>query len=127
MDNAQFRKNFPEFSDIARYPDSQLTFWSEVAELMVRERRWKTMYEKGVQLYVAHEVTLAAQNAKAADNGGVPGQVSGPANSKTVGSVTIAYDTAQAAEKDAGWWNLTVYGKQFYRLAQMFGSGAVQL
>jgi hypothetical protein len=72
-------------------------------------------------------VTLAAQNQKAGVIGGVPGGNSGPASSKTVGSVTVAYDTAQTAEKDAGYWNLTTYGKQFIRLARMFGAGCIQL
>lgn len=127
MDTAQFRSNFPEFSDVARYPVSQLTFWSGIAEKMLDEDVWDNMYESGVMLYVAHEVTLAAQNVKVATNGGVPGGASGPMNSKTVGSVSVGYDTTQTAEKDAGWWNLTTYGKQFYRLMRMFGAGAIQL
>jgi hypothetical protein len=127
MDIAQFRANFPEFTDIARYPDGLLTFWAGIAEQQVNCNRWKLMTANGVMLYVAHEITLAAQNQKAAGIGGVPGGTSGPANSKTVGSVTVAYDTQQTAEKDAGWWNLTTYGKQFIRLARMFGAGAVQI
>lgn len=127
MDTAQFRTNFPEFADIARYPDGQLNFWATIAEAQVNECRWGTMKPNGVFLYVAHEITLAAQNAKAAAVGGVPGQQSGPVNTKTVGSVSVGYDTTAAVEKDAGWWNLTSYGKQFIRLARMFGAGPVQL
>ncbi len=127
MDNAAFRQAFPEFADLARYPDSQLDFWSELAEAQVLECRWKTMRTKGIYLYVAHEITLAGQNQKAGVIGGVPGGASGPANSKTVGSVTVSYDTQQTAEKDGGWWNLTIYGKQFLRLARIFGAGVVQL
>lgn len=85
------------------------------------------MWEQGVKLYVAHEITLAAQNQKAAATGGSPGQSGGIANSKTVGSVSVGYDTTSTAEKDAGWWNLTNYGKQFIRLARIFGAGAIQL
>jgi hypothetical protein len=127
MDIGQFRASFPEFADIVRYPDSQLNFWASLAEAQVSARRWGTQTFMGVFLYVAHEVTLSAQNQNAANVGGVPGGTSGPVNSKTVGSVTASYDTAQTAEKDAGYWNLTVYGKQFIRLARLFGVGAVQL
>lgn len=127
MDIVGFRANFPEFSDISRYPDSQLTFWASLAEMQVNVCRWGNMAPNGVMLYVAHEITLAAQNAKAGNIGGTPGGQAGPINSKTVGSVTVAYDSTQAAEKDAGWWNLTTYGKQFIRLARMFGAGVVQL
>ena len=127
MDNVQFRAAFPEFADIARYPDALLNFWATFATAQVNVDRWKLQAPLGVQLYVAHEITLAAQNQKAANVGGVPGGVSGPANSKTVGSVTVAYDTQQTAEKDAGYWNLTIYGKQFSRLSRFFGAGCVQL
>ncbi len=128
MDIALFRTNFPEFADTVRYPSSQLTFWSTVAEAQVNKCAWKNQFDLGVQLYVAHEVTLAAQNTKVASFGGVPGTAaSGPVTSKTVGGATIAFDAAQAAEKDAGYWNLTSYGKQFIRLARMYGAGAIQL
>lgn len=127
MDLTQFRLDFPEFSDTAKYPDSQLTFWSTVAEAQVNECAWGSMKPFGVKLYVAHEITLAAQNTKAAAVGGTPGQSGGIANNKTVGSVTVGYDSSTTTEKDAGWWNLTNYGKQFIRLARMYGAWAIQL
>lgn len=127
MDNAQFRANFPEFADIARFPDSMLNFWGTFATAQVNVNRWGLQAPLGVMLYVAHEITLQAQDQKTANLGGMSGTVSGPANSKTVGSVTVAYDTQQTAEKDAGWWNLTTYGKQFFRLSRTFGAGCVQL
>lgn len=127
MDIATFRENFPEFADVAAYPDSTVTFWSTVAEKMVIECVWQNMYSEGVQLYVAHELVLARQNAQAASTGGLPGQGGGIANSKTVGSVSVGYDATTQSEKDAGWWNLTNYGKQFYRLMQIFGAGVIQL
>lgn len=127
MDIEQFRLNFPEFSDVTRYPDSQIDFWSCIAMAQVNACVWGAMYWKGVQLYTAHEIALAAQNAQTAASGGVPGTGGGIASSKTVGSVSVSYDPNTTTEKDAGWWNLTNYGKQFYRLAMMFGAGAIQL
>jgi|SRR5882757_5801934 len=127
MDNGLFRAAFPEFTDIVRYPDTMLTFWATLATAQVNTRRWGLQAPLGVQLYVAHELTLAAQNQKAGIVGGVPGGVSGPTQTKTVGSVTVTYDSAQIEEKDAGYWNQTVYGKQFIRLARVFGAGVAQL
>ena len=124
---AQFRKSFPEFSDIVRYPDAQIDFWSKLAIAQVNENAWRNQTLTGVSLYIAHEITISAQNAKASAAGGAPGGQSGPVNSKTVGSVTVAYDTQAAIEKDSGHWNLTIYGRQFIRLARIFGAGAVQL
>ncbi len=127
FDIAVFRAAFPEFASTVVYPDAMLTFWGELAETQVRQCIWGTIWQKGVSLYVAHEITLAAQNTKASAVGGVPGVSGGIANTKTVGSASIGYDTTSTAEKDAGWWNLTNYGKQFIRLARIFGAGAIQL
>lgn len=127
MDIALFRQNFPEFADVTAYPSSQITFWSSVAEKMVVESIWEDMYSTGVQLYVAHELVLARQNEMSASSGGLPGQGGGIASNKTVGSVSVGYDPNTTTEKNAGWWNLTNYGKQFFRLTQIFGSGCIQL
>ncbi len=127
MDIPAFRTAFPEFADTAVYPTTQISFWAALAEKLVLPSVWGTCRDQGVQLYVAHEITLAAQSKKAAAVGGVPGNQGGIANTKTVGSVTVGYDSTSTSEKDAGWWNLTTYGKQFIRLARIFGAGCVQL
>lgn len=123
----QFRTQFPEFLDTTVYPDQQIDFWAVVAQKQVRECVWVDQWLLGVSLYVAHEITLAAQNAKTAGAGGMPGTSGGVANTKTVGSVTVGYDSQVTSEKDAGYWNLTNYGKQFYRLMRIFGAQCIQL
>lgn len=127
MDIPAFRTAFPEFESTVTYPTSLITFWSGIAELQVNPCAWKNMWSQGVQLYTAHELVLAAQNQKSAANGGVPGTSGGIPVNKTVGSVTVGYDAATTTEKDAGYWNLTTYGKQFIRLARLFGAGSIQL
>lgn len=124
---AAFRIAFPEFSSTSLYPDQLIAFWSGIATQMVLPNIWTTMWQQGVSLYVAHELTLAGQNVKAAQVGGTPGQQGGIANNKTVGGVTVGYDSQSNSEKDAGYWNLTNYGKQFFRLMKIFGTRAVQL
>lgn len=130
MDIPAFRAAFPEFADSAVYPSTQIAFWAALAEKQVRLCVWGDCATQGVQLYVAHEITLAAQSAKAAKVGGVPGTQGGIANTKTVGSVTVGYDSSGdrgTGEKDVGWWNLSNYGRQFIRLARIFGAGCAQL
>lgn len=124
---AAFRDAFPEFADTAKYSDGMITFWSTFATAQVNRNRWRSQTLMGISLYTAHEITLAAQNQKAGVIGGTPGQQLGPANSKTVGSVTASYDASTTTEKDAGYWNLTTYGKQFFRLSRIFGAGGAQL
>lgn len=128
MDLNAFRAAFPEFSDKARYPDAMLTFWSGLATAQVNPCRWKDQTSVGIFLYVAHEITMAAQNFQTGSLGGVPGSGSpGAISTKTIGSVSVSYDTASSSEKDAGWWNATNYGRQYIHLARLFGVGAVQL
>jgi hypothetical protein len=127
MDIGAFRTAFPEFADTTVYPTTQITFWATLAEKLVSSCVFGTVYTQAVQLYVAHEITLAAQNQKAAASGGVPGQSGGTANSKTVGSVSVGYDITSISEENGGYWNLTNYGRQLLRLARLFGAGAIQL
>ncbi len=127
MVNSSFRAAFPEFKDAQEYPDAQLNFWATFAEAQVRQCVWKGQTQMGVYLYVAHEITLANRNVKVSKAGGAPGTFGGVANTKTVGAATVGYDSQSTSEKNAGYWNLTNYGKQFYRLSRVFGAGAVQL
>ena len=127
FDIGAFRTVFPEFADAVAYPDQLIAFWGALAIMQVNACVWKSALVYGTNLYVAHEITLAALNSKTASNGGTPGVSGGIANTKTVGSVTVGYDTVSTAEKDAGYYNQTTYGKQFIRLARIFGAGAIQL
>lgn len=123
----KFRASFPEFNDTVKYPDATIDFWAELGTLLVRPCIWNNSWQQGMSLYIAHQITLAMQNQQASRVGGAPGQQGGIANTKTVGSATIGYDATTVTEKDGGFWNLTNYGKQFYRLVKIFGAGAIQL
>ena len=129
FDKAAFRAAFPEFADTARYPDAMLDFWSGIGERLIfpQQHRWGTLYDYGIQLFVAHNITLAAQNVAASASGGVPGNISGPTASKSVGSVSVSYDTASSIEPNAGHWNLSTYGKMLIHLARMIGAGGIQI
>lgn len=128
LDIAQFRTEFPEFADTTRYPDSQITFYGTLAESLLCENVWTTTWPFAVKLYVAHEITLAAQYVSSSlIPGQSPGAPTGITSNKAVGQVSVGYDTQTTAEKDAGWWNSTAYGRQLYRLARMFGAGGYQL
>jgi len=127
MDKAAFRINFPEFANTATYPDGQLDLWATVAESLLPQDMWQDNYTLATNLYVAHELVIAQQNLRLASNGGPPGTFGGVAQSKAVGAVNVTYDSVGTSNKDASFWNLTVYGKQLYRLMLLFGAGSVQL
>lgn len=125
MDKSAFRAAFPEFADTTLYPDGQLDFWAAFAEQMISECRWGTMYANGVFLYVAHQLKLSRANASATGAAALMPQ--GNVSSKTVGDVSVSYESTNDSSLNAGHWGLTLYGRQYIQLARMFGVGAVQL
>lgn len=122
-----FRANFAEFGNTATYPDSAINYWIGVSGRLLNMNAWGNMLDDGTQLFVAHNLSLEAQAVKQSKVGGQPGVGTGPVASKAVDKVNISYDTASAIEKDAGHWNLTIYGTRFIRLAKMMGAGGLQI
>lgn len=125
---ADFRTNFPEFANSTKYPNAQIQFYLDLGLKLLTSERWvvSELQDYALQLFVAHQITLAAQRARAAATGGAPG-VAGVVASKAVDKVSVSYDTAASLVKDAGHWNLTSYGLQFIDLVRTIGSGGIQL
>tara|TARA_R110000868_G_scaffold226171_2_gene478729 strand:+ start:31 stop:459 length:429 start_codon:yes stop_codon:yes gene_type:complete len=123
MDIALFRQNFPEFTDTVRYPTAMISFWASVGEAQLIKRRWGTLYDPGLSLFVAHEVTLAEERFSTATDGATPGTEAGAETSRHVDLATVQYDGTSASEKGAGHWNQTAYGRQYFSLLRMVGAG----
>ncbi len=124
---ASFRTSFPEFENSAAYPDDQVEFWIGVAGQLVSEDRWGTLYDFGVELLVAHNLTLGRRDQVAVAGGGVGGASGGVVSSKSVDKVSVSYDTGAATFEGAGDLNTTMYGIRWNRLARMFGAGGLQV
>lgn len=122
-----FRRDFVEFSESSKYPDSLVDFYLAIAVKMLNASRWGTMLDVGVELFTAHNLTLERIALDEMDNGGVPGITKGPISSQSVDKSSVSFDVAAAAELDAGHWNETIYGKRFIRIARMMGAGPVQI
>lgn len=127
MDATQFRQDFPEFADTTKYPDSAVNLWLALASKTLAEDRWCDYLDIGTELFVAHNLALAAGNQLAASTGGAPGQIKGPVTSKSVDKVSVGYDSGAVALQDGGFFNLTTYGIQFLQYARMVGTGGIQL
>lgn len=127
MDSLTFRQDFPEFSNPSIYPDSLINFWLSVAQKLLNTSKWGDLLDQGYELYIAHNVSLARQNQREANVGGQPGVSKGPIASKSIDKVNIAYNSEASIEENAGYYNLTVYGQQFIRLARMMGAGGIQI
>lgn len=128
-----FRAAFPEFSDAVRYSDGLVTFWQSLAYKLLPANVWGDLLSHGVGLFTAHHMVISARAQAAASVKGskgaapVPGVASGAIQSKSVDKVSISYDTASIQIKDAGQWNGTEYGIQFYQLVKIVGAGGLQL
>ena len=127
MDIAQFRIDFPEFSDIVQYPDSQIVFWSNLAQEVNKKERFGNVYTYVIELYTAHELTLARDSQNSAAFGGLGGLTSGAKNVKTVGTTSYSYDSVTSSEQGAGYYNQTTYGRQYFRLMTLYSVGAYQV
>lgn len=127
MDVALFRSQFPEFAEETAFPDAQVSFWLTIATTRLNATRWGALLDAGLALYMAHNLSLARQNAKAAAFGGVIGQNTGPMASKTVDKVSATYDTKASTNEGDGHYNLTDYGTRFMELVRLAGMGGLQL
>jgi hypothetical protein len=82
-----------------------------------------TLFDFGLEMFVAHHLALERRAQDESLNGNVPGWAIGMISSKSVDKATINYDVAGVMEKDAGHWNLTIYGLRFRKLMQKVGVG----
>ncbi len=125
---AQFRSDFPEFTDTSLYPDALVNVWMTVASTFTANTdRWGTLQQIGGELCTAHYLVLAARNQATAQSGSTPGTVNGLMTAKSVGDVSASYDTTSVSLTDAGFWNQTSYGIQFLQISRLIGSGGMQL
>ena len=127
FDKDQFRINFPEFADKTKYPDSMIDFQASFAAEFLNADRWGDRLIFGAYLYVAHNLVLQAQNVANSISGGIPGTGIGLASSQSVGPISESVDTQSTTIRDAGYWNLTSYGVQFYQIARIVGMGGAVL
>lgn len=124
---SQFRTDFAVFADSCVYPDPMVLFWLAVADKVLNADRWNDMRVTAIELFVAHQVAIGANDLLAAKRNAIPGMVQGVLTSESVDKVSAAYDASSVTYKDAGFWNMTSYGIQLWYLIQMFGAGPVMI
>lgn len=125
---SDFRRDFPQFSDATTYPDPQIEFRLNLADILLNEKlTGKKLFPYFAELFVAHYMALFAQDQRSASVGGAGGSSSGIQTSKSVDKVSVSYDSSSTLNPDAGFWNNTRYGAEFWQLITMFGAGGRQL
>jgi len=122
---AEFIEAFPEFADESAY--GTMRFWADVADKRLNVNRWGELLQQGIYLFVAHNIALSRQAQDAADRDSGVTQSTGLIASKSVGGVSVSYDTNASLLRDAGNFNMTRYGRDFLQLARIVGIGGMQL
>ena len=131
MTAADFRTVYPQFT-AALFTDAQVTYWLAFAARQMDAERWGELYDDGIGLFAAHNLTLEAAAAKAADgSGGLDAAQGGVVSeSKTIGGISKSETrggNAATASVNAGHWNATVYGQRWWNLAQLVGAGGLHV
>ena len=124
---SSFRESMPMLADTNSYPAFQFNFYLNLGTKLLPEQRWDDLLDYGLTLFVAHYLTLYKRGMNLASVGGDAGKVVGNETSKSVDGVSKSMDVSGVLITDAGHWNQTTFGVQFYQLMQMVGAGGIQL
>lgn len=124
----QFRNDFPPFQDAVKFPDAQIQLRLNLADKFLSENvSGSDVFPYWVGLFVAHYLTLYAMDTRSLQAGRVGGSSSGVATAKSVDKVSVSYDNSMTLNPNAGFWNNTRFGAEFYQWVLMFGAGGRQL
>lgn len=149
---ASFVVDWPQFGNQAQYPPAVVAFFIAWANIFMNPCFWggpsgnagnpaasppvaitptnppQYQIDIAAELLVAHLLTLEYMAQKQAASGAPSGTQTGVVAGKTVGPISISFDNAITSLNDgAAEYNLTIYGKMFYRMMMMFGAGPTQL
>ncbi|EMN1953301.1 TPA: DUF4054 domain-containing protein [Citrobacter koseri] len=124
----KFRTDFPQFSDETKYPTPMIQARISLADVLMSESRFgEDIFPYVVELFVAHYMALYAADQRGTAAGSAGGANSGVQTSKSVDKVSVSYDASVTLNPDAGFWNNTRYGSEFWEYLMIFGAGAIQL
>lgn len=124
---SDFRRDFPQFSDTTKYPDPVIQFRLNLVDTLIDGSGMGNMFPYLAGLFVAHYMVLYASDSAAGALGGTGGSTSGVVASKSVDKVSVSYDNSSTLNADAGFWNFSRYGAEFWQMLQFFGYGGIQL
>ncbi|MDU2495636.1 MAG: DUF4054 domain-containing protein [Klebsiella grimontii] len=124
----QFRAAFPQFDDEKKYPTPMIQARLALADALLSESRFgEDIFPYVVGLYVAHYLYLYAVDMRGLAVGTAGGANSGVQTSKSVDKVSVSYDASATLDPNAGFWNNSRYGSEFWEYLMLFGAGAIQL
>lgn len=124
----QFRLDFPQFADETKFPSPMIQARLALADALLSESRFgEDIFPYVVGLYVAHYLYLNAADMRGVTAGAAGGANNGVQTSKSVDKVSVSYDAGATLDPNAGFWNNSRYGSEFWEYLMLFGAGAIQL
>lgn len=118
-------------ASIAKVPEDILNLFIAMANSSLQKSRWLSKWEYAMGLYIAHFCLLHLQTQVGANASSAQIIASAhslfPKASKSVGDVSVSYDTSSILGELPGWaaWKTTSFGVQLATLARMFGAGGM--
>jgi Protein of unknown function (DUF4054) len=109
-------------------PSAGNPFWGPAS--LTADSPPTTIADFALEQWVAHQIVLEKQAMQAAAAGGDPGTKIGVISSKSVNGVSVGFDVGVVTGKDtngAGYYNQTIYGQRFWRLARARSAGPIQV
>lgn len=123
-----FRQTFPQFANETTYPDPAIQMRLNLVDALMSEGRYgPDVFPYVACLFVAHYMALSVADNRSAATGGAGGVNTGIMTAKSVDKVSASYDASNTLNPDAGFWNNTRYGSEFWEYLMIFGAGAIQL
>lgn len=100
---SDFRRDFPQFADPAKYPEAQIQFRLNLADELLSENvTGKKLFPYFAGLFVAHYMTLWAADSRAMLAGGPGGSTNGVQSSKSVDKVAVLSASLSQVSISAG-------------------------
>jgi hypothetical protein len=109
---ADYRARFPEHSDVS---DADVQLCIDAANDDVNSEYLGTMYSRALLYYAAHFVQIEYVDTQSS-------AFEGAVKSRTVGPVSITFDTGNSASHPSDLFDTTSYGQRYKQVvSRMFG------
>jgi len=118
---ADFKLRYPELVSAADANEPAIQAYLDEAEIMLNLAVCPKISDSLQMAYAAHLLAKSGNNPNGMDTS------NGPANSESVGSVSISYQIAESKGASNDWWRSTSYGQDFVRLRRMCFGASVRI
>jgi len=132
--DALFRQQFPEFADVAKYPEVRLSMYWTVATMFVCSDSSPYNVLNGQRLVVilnyvvAHLLTIGQQAEDASKQGAAAGSTMGGfTTGATIGEVTVSKMAPPAADGWQWWLSSTPYGQALWAMLEVLAVGGMSI